>query len=127
LEHSYDQRYDGDDEDGATQAAINDGSYVMFDSTVRVLLDGKEIGCDHLGSSVYDADDIADFWTSHRDKNPMNRNCSLMRAVRGQNVVICHELPSMVYEAIHMARQTLVERPYARASQTPNPRSKRNV
>ena len=40
----YDYRYDGDDEDGSTQAALDCGDLVAFDTTVTVCLDGRPIG-----------------------------------------------------------------------------------
>lgn len=110
LEIERDRRYqyDGDDEDGETQAKIDSGEYVAFDSRVVVELeDGTEIGSDSLGGSVYSADDYSDFWRAHRDKDAMNRNCSAMRAARGANVVICHYFPDMVQQAIDEARKLL--------------------
>ena len=46
----YAYRYDGDDEDGETQAKLDSGEYVAFDSRVVVMLDGEEIGSDSLGA-----------------------------------------------------------------------------
>jgi hypothetical protein len=103
VEIDYDYQYDGDDEDGETQAALDSGEYVAFDSRVVVELDGIEIASDSLGGSVYAADSMDEFWTAHRGADPMNRNCSIMRAERGANVVICHYFPDMVREAVRSA------------------------
>jgi len=103
IAQDYGYLYDGDDEDGETQAKLDSGEYVAFDSRVRVTLDGRVIGEDHLGGSVYSADTVDEFWTAHRDADPMNRNCSIMRAARGR-VSICHYFPDMVAQAIAEAR-----------------------
>lgn len=110
----YDYRYDGDDEDGSTQAALDCGDLVAFDTTVTVYLDGRPIGVDTLGCSVYEADNVSAFWTDHRDRDPMNRNCSIMRATRGGNVYICHYFPEMVRIAIGEARKALADVPQLR-------------
>lgn len=107
------QVYDGDDENGETQAALDTGKLVMFDSRVCVYLDGRLIGYECLGASCYFADDVASFWTAHRDSDPMNRNCSIMRAKRG-NCAICHYFPDMVRIAINEARKALSDVPRMR-------------
>ncbi|CAK7259111.1 MULTISPECIES: hypothetical protein [unclassified Shinella] len=61
-------RYDGDDEDGSIQAALDCGDMVAFDSKMSVWLDGVEIAADYLGGSVYYADQIETF----RDHIGMN-------------------------------------------------------
>lgn len=109
-------RYDGDDEDGETQAPLDSGEFVAFDSRVIVYLDGEEIGSDSLGGSVYAADSVAEFWTAHRDPNPMNRNCSEMRAAHGGNMCIGHYFPDMVSEAIRQARAFLCSAPRMRCA-----------
>jgi hypothetical protein len=118
LERDYRYKYDGDDEDGETQAKLDSGEYVAFDSAVTVELDGEEIGFDSLHGSVYGADTVAEFYTAHRDPDVMNRNCSIMRAAMGDNVVICHYFPGMVLQAISAAREELRSRrdaiPYIR-------------
>jgi hypothetical protein len=63
----------------------------------------EEIGADVLGGCAYKT--VREFYTSHRDPDPMNRNCSIMRATKGQNVVICHYFPDMVQQAIAEARR----------------------
>lgn len=97
-------RYDGDDESGEIQAKLDSGEYVAFDSAVTVELDGVEIAADYLGGSVYDRETVSEFWTGHRDSDPMNRNCSLMRAAKGGNVCIGHYFPDMVAQAVAEAR-----------------------
>ncbi len=112
LERDRSYRYDGDDEDGDIRRKLHSGEYVAFDSRVTVELDGEEIAFDHLGGSVYGADDVAQFYTSHRDADAMNRNCSIMRANHpsGPNVSICHHFPGMVAQAIQYAREELASR-----------------
>lgn len=106
-DHGY--QYDGDDEGGETQAALDSGEIVAFDSFVTVELDGEVIGQDCLGGSVYGRDNVADFYIDHRSADPMNRNCSIMRAARG-NCSICHYFPDMVRQAIAEARGTIEAR-----------------
>lgn len=110
LARDYGYRYDGDDEDGGTQAALDSGELVAFDAKASVLFDGEEIASDYLCGSVYGADDVADFFTDHRSSDPMNRNCTIMRkAWKGEGnpeakVSICHYFPDMVAAAIEEAR-----------------------
>lgn len=93
------------DDDGETRAGLESGALEAFDTRVSVWLNGVQIGADWLCQSIYS--DPAEFFTSHRDSDPMNRNCSAMRAARGDNVVICHYFPSMVQAAIADARAWL--------------------
>ena len=67
---------------------------------------GTNIAWDYLGCCSYRS--WSDFTDSHRDRDPMNRNCSIMRAKRGP-VVICHYFPGMVTEAARLARTRLAE------------------
>jgi hypothetical protein len=83
---------------------IREGRCEWFQATVRVLKNGHEIGRDHLGGCSYNS--FREFYTSHREADEINRNCSLMRKARG-DIVICHYFPSMVREAIEDARNTL--------------------
>ena len=99
------------DESGEVVKKIESGDYIPFDSELRVSLDGRTLASDHLGQSVYD--DVSDFWTAHRDTDPMNRNCSIMHAARG-NVMIGHYFPDMVREAIREARDALTNLPEMR-------------
>ncbi len=107
-------QYDGDDEDGETQSKLNSGEYVAFESRAAVYFDGEMIGADYLGGSVYSADTVSGFWTAHRDPNPMNRNCSLMRAAQGDNAVIGHYFPDMIAQAVKAARHHLAVAPRLR-------------
>lgn len=120
IAQDYGFQYDGDDEGGETQAKLDSGEYVAFDSRVVVKLDGRTIGADHLGSSVYGADEVSEFWTAHRDADPMNRNCSIfrdaMRAKTGHESSICHYFPDMVAQAIADARATLCASPRIRCA-----------
>jgi hypothetical protein len=110
LEQDYGYRYDGDDPDGETQAKLDSGEYVAFDSDVVVYLDGEEIGRDSLGGSVYDANNVREFWTAHRDPDPKNRNCAA-NAYR-----IGHYFPGMVAEACKEARAFLAKAPRVRSA-----------
>lgn len=84
-----------------------------FSATVKVYLDGRLIGRDDLGACSYRT--LEEFYTGHRDPNPLNRNCTAYRAAHGENAVICHYFPGMVLEAIRKARNTLAETPKMRA------------
>lgn len=95
--------------------AIRDGTVEWFSASVVVFLKDandpdatwqwRKVGSDHLGGCAYRT--VREFYTSHRDPDPMNRNCSIMRAERGENVCICHYFPGMVLEAIADARRTM--------------------
>ena len=107
LERDRRYKYDGDDEDGETQRKLDNGEFVAFDSAVRIYFDDEEIAWDSLGSSVYGEYNVADFYTAHRDPDYTNRNCTLMRAERGENVCIGHYFPDMVRTAVKEARDYL--------------------
>lgn len=107
VEQEQNYQYDGDDEDGETQAKLDAGEYVAFWSRVTVAVDGVEIGSDSLGGSVYEFGKESEFWTAHRDPDPENRNTLAMKA---RNRCICHYFPGMVCEAIRAARETLKRR-----------------
>jgi hypothetical protein len=108
-------RYDGDDEDGEVQHKLDTGEYIAFESELSIELDGVEIAADYLGGSVYSWHNVHEFWTAHRGRNPMNRNCSIMRAAwsaktGGQNNVgIGHYFPDMIRTACKEARAKLAE------------------
>lgn len=106
LERLHGYQYDGDDPDGETQSQLDSGELIAFDSRVEVELDGQVIGENHLGGSVYKDGEESEFWTAHRDPDPANRNCTIMRASHpaGPRVSICHYFPEMVSEAISEAR-----------------------
>lgn len=86
---------------------IRNGNVEWFQAAVVVYFkptDGSrsiQIGFDALGACAYNT--VQEFYTSHRDPNPMNRNCSIMRARRG-DVNIGHYFPDMVRQAIEQAR-----------------------
>lgn len=106
IQPDYGYQYDGDDPDGETQAKLNSGEYVAFDSFVTVELDGRVIGRDSLGGSVYAAGEVTEFWTAHRDSPAEYRN-TLAQKAAGR--VICHYFPDMVRQAIRDARETLAD------------------
>jgi hypothetical protein len=114
--------YDGDDEDGETQRMLDSGELVAFDSLVSVDLKGSgTIATDSLGGSVYYANAIDEFWTAHRDSDPMNRNCEAMRAAAsaaspGVRAAIGHYFPDMVREACRQARKALCSAPRMRCA-----------
>ena len=88
---------------------VRSGRVEWFQARVIVYgPEGEELGSDSLGGCAYET--VREFYTSHRDADPMNRNCSLMRAARGEKVCICHYFPSMVKEAIAAARETICRR-----------------
>lgn len=85
--------------------AIRSGEVEWFQVMVTVEThDGRVLGRDSLGGCAYTT--VAEFFNGHRDPDPMNRNCSLMRAKRG-DITICHYFPSMVAEAVADARRML--------------------
>ena len=94
------------DDDGSTREGLESGKYVAFVARVRVShkATGAELGVDYLRSCIYES---AEAFISHRDPDPMHRNCSIMRAARGANVCIGHYFPDMVSSAIHEARKQL--------------------
>lgn len=116
LEHIRDYQYDGDDPDGEAQAKLDSGEYVAFESTVSIYLrdddsdNSEEIGWANLGGSVYARGEVHEFYTMHRTPDPMERNCTIMRASRGYKTSICYYFPDMVREACQHARQTLERR-----------------
>jgi hypothetical protein len=115
VAQDYGYQYDGDDEGGETQAALDAGEYVAFDSRVVVTLDGLEIGSDSLGGSVYGVNEMAQFWEAHRDRDAMTRISSIIRAADGGNCSICHYFPGMVASAISDARMFLKTTPRVRS------------
>ena len=102
------------DDTGEVAEKLESGEYTAFQTRVAVYLDGNQIAADYLGGSIYANPE--DFVTDHRDPDPMNRNSSLMRAERGDNVSICHYFPGMVSEAIAEARKALSNVPTIRAA-----------
>lgn len=87
--------------------SVRSGQVAWFDAVVcvRDIETGALYGADALGACAYSS--AEEFYTSHRDPDPMNRNCSAMRAAHGGNVVICHYFPDMVYAACREAREAI--------------------
>lgn len=84
--------------------AVRNGEVEYFDARVRVVSAwGDELGSDYLGACAYKT--TRELIEGHRTSDAMDRNCSIMRAARGDNVSICHYFPGMVAEAIAEARK----------------------
>lgn len=94
--------------------AVRSGAVEWFQARVVVYLDGREVGADSLGGCAYNS--VREFYTSHRDSDPLNRNSSIMRAAKGSNVCLCHYFPGMVAEAVRLARLTLCDSPRLRCA-----------
>jgi len=98
--------------------AVRNGSVEWFGARVSVYLDDLRVAWDYLGGCAYTT--IREFYESHRDADPMNRNCTIMRrAWNGANdpnakISVCHYFPSMVREAIAEARKALANMPELR-------------
>lgn len=89
--------------------AVRNGSVEWFQAVVEVYgPEGELLGADSLGGCAYNS--IREFYESHRDADPLNRNSSIMRAARGDNVCICHYFPDMVRNAISEARKHISAR-----------------
>lgn len=93
------------DDDGETRANLESGLWEAFDTKVSVSCNGVEIASDWLCQSIYA--NPSEFFSDHRSADPMNRNCSIMRAANGDNVSICHYFPDMVRNAVNEARAWL--------------------
>lgn len=83
LEQSY-EKYDGEDENGEIQAALDCGDMVMFDSKVVVecAVNGTnliEIGADYLGASVYNDGETLQFMHDGYFHDMLNLACSQAR------------------------------------------------
>ena len=95
--------------------AVRSGEVEWFQARVSVYCDGQRIAWDSLGGCAYKT--IQEFYTSHRDPDPMNRNCTIFRAVPGnERTSICHYFPGMVSEAISEARKYLCDVPKLRCA-----------
>lgn len=89
------------------------GGAAWFTARVRVWLktgedDLEELATDYLGACSYRS--FREFVADHRAPDPMNRNCSLMRAAKGENVVVCAYFTGMVRTAVREARSYLAAR-----------------
>jgi len=93
------------DETGETQAKCESGEWVCVTFRVRVMCDGREIGCDYLGNSVYA--DVRDFYREHIGIKALCRR-------DGCNYG-CY-FTDMVHEAIREARKTVCSVPWLRSA-----------
>lgn len=102
--------------------AVRNGDVEWFCAAVSVYLNDDDdeyderdcVARDYLGGCAYKT--VREFYTAHRDPNPMNRNSSIMRAANGDNVSICHYFPGMVTVAIAEARKHLCNVPKMRCA-----------
>jgi hypothetical protein len=85
--------------------AVRSGAVEWFCAVVSVYYNGARISTDSLGACAYKS--VREFYTSHRDPNPLNRNSSIMRTAHGANTCIGHYFPDMVANAIRDARHYL--------------------
>lgn len=107
VEEEFGYIYDGDDADGSIQAALDDGEMVAFDSTIRVCMDGLEVGAAHLGGSVYRANEVESF----RD------HLGLAAKRRADGLNYGSYFSDMVREAIGEARKAVAAMPKLRTIQ----------
>lgn len=94
--------------------AVRNGNVEWFCACVSVYLDDKRIAWDSLGGCAYYT--VREFYESHRDPDPMNRNCTQYRAVHGENCVVCHYFPDLVRQAIAEARRAICNMPELRCA-----------
>ncbi len=88
--------------------AVRSGAVHWFVAEVTVeFRDGTELGNDSLGGCAYRT--IEGFYTAHRDPDPLNRNSSVMRAIRGERTIVSHYFPDMIRTAMSEARKRLAE------------------
>lgn len=105
LDWTYDDDADLSwDETGETQAKIESGEWGVFTFRVRVTCDGREVGCDYLGGSVYA--DPAEF----RDHVGLAVKCR----ADGRNYG--SYFTDMTREAIREARKSLCNAPRLRCA-----------
>lgn len=103
------------DETSETRDKLDSGEWQAFGTIVTVSTKaGIELGSDSLWGSIYA--NPREFFSDYRGADPMNRNCSAMRAARGANSVICHYFPDMIREAIGAARKALADMPKVRTA-----------
>lgn len=98
--------------------AVRNGHVEWFCARVAVYKNSHLVGSDTLGGCAYNT--IEEFYTSHRNSDPMNRNCTIMRKKFSDKMTICHYFPSMVQQAIDDARTTLGLRTVEQSSKGPN-------
>ena len=112
LQWQYEEYPDVSWADAPTLRALERGDLVNVCFRVVVYCDGREVGSDYLGNSVYR--DPADFAREHLDPDPMHRNCSLFKA-KHPNTSICIYYPDMLRIAIAEARKALTNVPRLRS------------
>ncbi len=93
------------DETGETQEKCESGEWTCCMFRVRVLLDGREIGCDYLGNSVYA--DPREFYEEH---------LGVAAKARADNCNYGCYFTDMVHEAVRQARDTLRAAPRVRCA-----------
>lgn len=102
------------DETNETRDKLASGQWTAFGTVVTVEHEGIELGRSELWDSIYAKPH--EFFSDHRGADPMNRNCSIMRAIHGGKTSICHYFPEVVKEAVWSARRTLAKMPKVRAA-----------
>lgn len=110
LTADYDDAPDLSWADDDIRAQLDSGELGCYVFKVAVYLDGREIGSDYLGNSIYA--DPGEFAREHRNPDPLQRNGTQGRTVRGNT--ICYYFPDMVHAAIAEARHTLAHPPRLR-------------
>lgn len=93
------------DETGEVQEKCESGEWGVYTFRVRVLCDGREVGVDYLGNSIYA--DPGEFYQEHIGVRAKSRadNCNYG----------CY-FTDMVGEAIREARKTLCNVPHLRCA-----------
>ena len=92
------------DEDGSVCEDLENGNLVAFYARVRVLLDGREIGADHLGECIYKS---AREFIDHRGNG--------YHAIKPEgSVCVGSYFSDMVSMAVAEARKTLADTPTLR-------------
>ena len=94
------------DDTGEVARDLESGRYTAFCARAQVLdAEGRVLAADYLSNCI--SGSFAEFGSSHRGPDPLNRNSSIMRAARGSNTVICHYFPDMVRIVCREARAAL--------------------
>ena len=90
------------DDDGETQQAVDEGTYVHFRVRVCVLYKGNVLGEDHLGGCIYES--IKDFM-DHKECGKQNREWS----EQGKEGRCGSYFTDMIHAAVAEARKTLAD------------------
>lgn len=93
------------DDDGEVLKRCESGEYGVYTFRVRVLCDGREVACDHLGNSIYA--DLREFYQEHI-------GLAALRRADGHNYG-CY-FSDMVRTAIGEARKALADLPRLRVA-----------